>query len=108
MSSRRQQWLIGEQQILFNSPIHNLTVYLTKRKNKQIKKYKSFVDLFTLNIRKMDASKNMIGLSFDKPNFLQTIFESFYTKVMGYYETKPGLKFQIDLHLGTICNIFHC
>ena len=102
MSSALEKWDLGSTKTLFESDALNLKVTITKRRNEKFKKFHSFVDLFVLNLEKMDSTKKNIGLNFEKINLLESIVMSFYKKVMNLYTdlSKDNLKFQIDLTLG--------
>ena len=104
MSSALEKWQLGATKTLFESDALNLKVKITKRKNEKFKKFHSFVDLFELNIEKLDKKKTNIGLTFEKINLLESIVMSFYKKVMDLYSdlSKDKLKFQIDLTLGNL------
>ena len=104
MSSALEKWQLGTRKTLFESDALNLKVTIIKRKNEKFKKFHSFVDLFELNIEKLDKKKTHIGLSFEKINLLESIVMSFYKKVMDLYSdlSKDKLKFQIDLTLGNL------
>ena len=80
MSSALEKWHLGTTKTLFESDALNLKVTITKRKNEKFKKFHSFVDLFVLNIEKIDSTKKNIGLTFEKINLLESIVKSFYNK----------------------------
>ena len=92
---------LGSKIVLFESPIYNLKTTITRKQNKTIKWYKTVQDLFELSFSRLDSSKDKIGLSFDKINFLEHIIESFFDKIIVLYKSvENNLKFQLDLTLG--------
>ena len=108
MASQLNNWPIGEKHVLLESILYNLKVYITREEHKKIRKYNTFVDMFTLKFTKIDENKTLIGLSFERINLIQNVVESFYNKVMDYYKNdipNNKLKFQLDLYLGMVCNI---
>ena len=106
MSSNGANWPLGQEKVLFDSELYNVKVLIKKTENKQFKNFKTFVDMYILTIRPLDSTETSISLSFDKINILQTIMESFFTKVTkSYTHVKSDFIYQIDLQLGKICNI---
>ena len=102
MSSNVKQFPLGSSMTLFKSTFYNLKVTISKRKNESIKRFHSIVDLFILNIDKLDQSKQKIGLNFERINLLESIMQGFYQKVMDFYTDirANSLRFQIELKLG--------
>ena len=97
-------WSYGETKDLSTSKYYNLKVTITKKQNKQFKKFKSFVDLYILNFEKLDSKEHKMGLKFENIELLEQVVKSFYERVMQYYrKVDTGtLKFQIDLRLGNL------
>ena len=106
MSSKGAIWPLGEEKVLFDSELYNVRVLIKRKENKQFKTFNSFVDMYILTIKPLDSNDTSMALSFDKINLLQTIMESFFTKVTkSYSHVKSGYIYQLDLELGKICNI---
>ena len=103
MSSEVKQFPLDSSMTLFKSSLYNLKATISKRKNEKIKRFHSIVDLFILNIDKLDETKPKIGLNFERINLLESIMKGFYEKVMDFYTNirENSLRFQIDLKLGT-------
>ena len=100
-----ESWKIGDTIELLKSSQYNIRVNIKKTENKSIKKYKSFIDMYTLEIQKLDENNTKFGLNFEHINLLELIMNSFYLKVMDYYKNvNNSLKYQLDLQLGLICN----
>ena len=104
MSSNVKQFPLGSSMTLYKSNFYNLKVTISKRRNESIKRFHSIVDLFILNIDKLDETKPKIGLNFERINLLESIMQSFYKKVLDFYKDirENTLRFQIDLKLGKI------
>ena len=106
MSSNLANWPLGQEKVLFDSELYNVKVLIKKTENRQFKTFNSFVDMYILTLKPLDSTETSISLSFDKINLLETIMESFFTKVTKYYShVKSDFIYQLDLELGKICNI---